>query len=103
MYNVHPLTHPSHITHAPIQRCELCPKKEGALKRTDSGGWAHVVCALYIPEATFGDNERMEPIITSKLPKERFSKVKVKEVWQRGCGYYKQLHSNGGYFQSSSI
>ena len=58
------------------QRCELCPKKEGALKRTDSGGWAHVVCALYIPEATFGNNEKMEPIVTSKLPKERFSKVK---------------------------
>lgn len=55
-------------------RCELCPKKEGALKRTDSGGWAHVVCALYIPEATFGNNRTMEPIITSKLPKEKFSK-----------------------------
>ena len=25
------------------QRCELCPKKEGALKRTDSGG---IVCVI---------------------------------------------------------
>lgn len=58
-----------------LQRCELCPKKEGALKRTDAGGWAHVVCALYIPEVTFGNNRVMEPIVTSKLPKERFSKV----------------------------
>ena len=58
-----------------MQRCELCPKKEGALKHTDGGGWAHVVCALYIPEVTFGNNRVMEPIVTSKLPKERFSKV----------------------------
>ncbi len=74
--HTHTHTHPTH-SHPHTQRCELCPKKEGALKRTDSGGWAHVVCALYIPEATFGDNERMEPITTSKLPKERFSKVRV--------------------------
>ncbi len=53
----------------------MCPRKEGALKRTDSGGWAHVVCALYIPEVVFGNNRIMEPIVTSKLPKERFSKV----------------------------
>ena len=58
-----------------LQRCELCPRKEGALKRTDSGGWAHVACALYIPEVVFGNNRIMEPIITSKLPRERFSKV----------------------------
>lgn len=58
-----------------LQRCELCPRKEGALKRTDSGGWAHVACALYIPEVVFGNNRIMEPIVTSKLPRERFSKV----------------------------
>ena len=61
----------------PPQRCELCPKKEGALKRTDSGSWAHVVCALYIPEVVFGNNRKMEPIVTSKLPRERFSKVRT--------------------------
>ena len=38
-------------------------------------GWAHVVCALYIPEVTFGNLRTMEPIVTTKLPKERFSKV----------------------------
>ena len=34
-----------------------------------------MVCALYIPEVTFGNNRRMEPIVTTKVPKERFSKV----------------------------
>ena len=38
-------------------------------------GWAHVVCALYIPEVTFGNLRTMEPVITSKLPRERFAKV----------------------------
>ncbi|KAL1430035.1 hypothetical protein MTO96_015519 [Rhipicephalus appendiculatus] len=28
-------------------RCELCPSRDGALKRTDNGGWAHVVCAFW--------------------------------------------------------
>ena len=75
------------------QKCDLCPKKDGAFKRTDSGGkhqhiflitcyhiiycigWAHVVCALYIPEASFGNNTTMEPIVVSKIPKDRFTKV----------------------------
>ena len=42
-----------------------------------------MVCALYIPEVTFGNNRYMEPIVTSKLPKERFSKVRGK-VEERG-------------------
>ena len=38
-------------------------------------GWAHVVCALYIPEVRFGDVSTMEPIIFSSVPHERFLKV----------------------------
>lgn len=34
-----------------------------------------MVCALYIPEVAFGNNRIMEPIVTTKLPRERFSKV----------------------------
>ncbi|XP_057294111.1 zinc finger protein zfp-1-like [Hydractinia symbiolongicarpus] len=56
-------------------KCELCPSKEGALKRTDNVGWAHVVCALYIPEVRFGDVSTMEPIIFSSVPHERFLKT----------------------------
>ncbi|XP_042210487.1 protein AF-10-like isoform X2 [Homarus americanus] len=55
-------------------RCELCPSKDGALKRTDSGGWAHVVCALYIPEVRFGNVTTMEPIMLQLIPQERFNK-----------------------------
>ena len=60
-------------------RCELCPNKDGALKRTDNGGWAHVVCALYIPEVRFGNVATMEPIILALVPQERFNKVSESE------------------------
>ncbi|KAK2585361.1 hypothetical protein KPH14_010039 [Odynerus spinipes] len=55
-------------------RCELCPSRDGALKRTDQAGWAHVVCALYIPEVRFGNVTTMEPIILQLIPSERFNK-----------------------------
>lgn len=55
-------------------RCELCPSKQGALKRTENNGWAHVVCALYIPEVRFGNNNTMEPIETRHIPPERFNR-----------------------------
>jgi hypothetical protein len=42
--------------------CALCTTQGGALKRTDDGQWAHVVCALWIPKARVGDVTIMEPI-----------------------------------------
>ncbi|XP_050418487.1 protein AF-10 isoform X2 [Patella vulgata] len=56
-------------------RCELCPMKDGALKRTDSNSWCHVVCALFIPEAWFANVQTMEPIVLKNVPQERFNKV----------------------------
>ncbi|XP_078394480.1 protein AF-10 isoform X3 [Cetorhinus maximus] len=58
-----------------IKKCELCPHKDGALKRTDNGGWAHVVCALYIPEVQFANVTTMEPIVLQYVPHERFNKT----------------------------
>ncbi|KAK2705746.1 protein AF-10-like isoform X3 [Artemia franciscana] len=55
-------------------RCELCPSRYGALKRADTGGWAHVICALYIPEVRFGNVSTMEPIIVAHIPPDRFEK-----------------------------
>ena len=44
-------------------KCELCPSKGGAMKATKSGKlWAHVSCALWIPEVSIGCVEKMEPI-----------------------------------------
>lgn len=55
--------------------CELCPSKDGALKPAENGNWAHVVCALFIPEVTFVDVDIMEPIKLNEIPSDRFKKV----------------------------
>lgn len=38
-------------------------------------GWAHVVCALYIPEVQFANVLTMEPIVLQYVPHDRFNKV----------------------------
>lgn len=64
-------------------RCELCPSRDGALKKTDNQGWAHVVCALYIPEVRFGNVTTMEPIILQLIPQERYGKSKLRITFSK--------------------
>ncbi|CAO1345134.1 unnamed protein product [Diamesa serratosioi] len=55
--------------------CVLCPNKGGAMKSTRSGQkWAHVSCALWIPEVSIGSVDRMEPITKiSSIPQSRWA------------------------------
>ncbi|XP_072040406.1 LOW QUALITY PROTEIN: protein Jade-3-like [Amphiura filiformis] len=58
-------------------QCLLCGKKGGAMKSTRSGTkWAHVSCALWIPEVSIGCVERMEPVTKiSQIPSSRWSLI----------------------------
>ncbi|XP_006811701.2 PHD finger protein 14-like [Saccoglossus kowalevskii] len=47
--------------------CELCPNMGGIFKQTDTGRWVHVVCSLYIPGVTFGDVDKLSPVVLSEL------------------------------------
>ncbi|KAI3466013.1 hypothetical protein Pfo_022676 [Paulownia fortunei] len=51
--------------------CCLCPVAGGALKPTTDGRWAHLVCAIYVPEVFFVDPEGREGIDCSKVLKRR--------------------------------
>lgn len=59
--------------------CVLCPNKGGAMKSTRSGHkWAHVSCALWIPEVSIGCVEKMEPITKiSSIPQSRWALICV--------------------------
>ncbi|KAJ3062881.1 nuA3 HAT complex component nto1, partial [Podochytrium sp. JEL0797] len=52
--------------------CCLCPNENGALKQTNSNKWAHVVCAQWIPEASFANATYMEPIDSKSVPASRY-------------------------------
>ncbi|XP_069492719.1 protein Jade-3 isoform X2 [Ambystoma mexicanum] len=58
-------------------QCILCPKSGGAMKSTRTGTkWAHVSCALWIPEVSIACPERMEPITkVSHIPPSRWGLV----------------------------
>ncbi|KAF1778834.1 P-loop containing nucleoside triphosphate hydrolase [Phytophthora cactorum] len=42
-------------------RCQLCPHRCGAFKRTTCGQWVHVQCFLWIPEFRFSGIDRLDP------------------------------------------
>ncbi|XP_028293342.1 protein Jade-1 [Gouania willdenowi] len=60
-----------------LPKCQLCPKKGGAMKPTRSGTkWVHVSCALWIPEVSIGNPEKMEPITNvSHIPTNRWALI----------------------------
>ncbi|XP_050258287.1 histone-lysine N-methyltransferase ATX2 isoform X1 [Quercus robur] len=57
----------------PPPPCCLCPVIGGAMKPTTDGRWAHLACAIWIPETCLSDVKRMEPIDgLSRINKDRW-------------------------------
>ena len=55
----------------------MCNLRGGALKLTTSGRWAHIVCAMAIPEVLFEDVKAREPINIEKISPARLKLVRV--------------------------
>ncbi|KAF9112970.1 putative PHD type zinc finger protein with BAH domain-containing protein [Mortierella sp. AM989] len=66
--------------------CVLCTKtsEDGpqALKKTTGNNWAHILCAVWIPETTFVDVEALSPI-------ESIGRIRH-ERWKQACSICKQ-------------
>ncbi|XP_056112909.1 lysine-specific demethylase 4C isoform X2 [Rhinichthys klamathensis goyatoka] len=52
--------------------CCLCNLRGGALKRTSDDRWAHVMCAVGLPEVKFIDVVKRAPIDISAIPVQRY-------------------------------
>ena len=55
------------LTRATRADCCLCLLRGGALKPTDGGQWAHLTCAMAIPEVSLGDEQRKQPVMTEAI------------------------------------
>lgn len=65
--------------------CCLCRTKGGAVKPTKDGRWAHIACALFVPEVYFEDPEGREGICCSEIPSKRWKERCYLCKIRRGC------------------
>uniref|UniRef100_A0A3Q2Q9Y9 [histone H3]-trimethyl-L-lysine(9) demethylase n=1 Tax=Fundulus heteroclitus TaxID=8078 RepID=A0A3Q2Q9Y9_FUNHE len=83
--------HASMSAQAARGECCLCNLRGGALKKTHNNKWAHVMCAVALPEVRFGDEAKRSPIDTSRIPVQRYKlkciycRSRCAGKWQAGA------------------
>ncbi|XP_027526375.1 lysine-specific demethylase 4C isoform X2 [Neopelma chrysocephalum] len=79
--------------------CCLCNLRGGALKQTTDKKWAHVICAIAIPEVRFGNVTERTPIDTSRIPLQRLKlRAKASEKTIRVGQTVITKHRNTRYY-----
>lgn len=70
------------------QTCVLCPRSYGAFKQTTTGQWAHLLCAIWIPDTSVSNTVYMEPVDgIEHIPKSRWKLVCWRADLQSGVRY----------------
>jgi NuA3 HAT complex component NTO1 len=84
--------------------CCLCPAKGGAMKRTTEGQWAHIACALLVPEVFFRDPDGRDGVDCSRVPAHRFTKECYICESSNGCALEcSQLKCTRGFHVSCGL
>ena len=65
-------------------KCLFCPNSSGAFKQTTSLQWAHLLCAMWIPEVGVSNPVYMEPVDgVERIPKSRWKLVRDFHFFQK--------------------